>query len=147
MLYKKPSNFFAQNNHNMKEFKKSQFGWNVVEHYPEQKVYSVTEGKGTIWLVPEELWDALASCTNRADNYRKSRDYYSNARDVERQRCIDVSKRIDENHVRVVQDLHREINYLHDEITEAQDEVRMYKGANLALVFCVAIMSFYIFIF
>jgi len=131
----------------MKEFKKSQFGWNVVEHYPEQKVYSIKEKDNVTYLIPEEIWDALSSATNRADNYRKSRNYFESSRDLEVKRGADMMKLMNDNFNAKLQHMDGEITFLINELQESQDECRMYKGANLALVVTVAIMSFYIFIF
>ena len=133
----------------MKEYKKSQLGYSVVEHYPDNDVYSITiTGKEEItYLIPCVIWDALSHSRAKAEQYRKSRDYFEGARDLEVKRGADTMQLMRDNFNAKLKDMDGEINYLMDELQECQDECRMYKGANLALVITVAIMSFYIFIF
>jgi hypothetical protein len=148
LLCKKPSDFFARNNLTMKEYKKSQLGYSVVEHYPDNHVYSIKQsGEDEItYLIPCVIWDALSHSRARAEQYRKSRDYFEEARNTEKQRGIEVCERLVVNHNRLVQDLHNEITYLQNELEEVGREHRTFKAVNLLLTVVIIVMGFYIFI-
>lgn len=125
----------------------SQYGWTVVEvHRDEAGLYLIEDGRGNRYHVPCSLWDTLKITTERSQEYRKSRNYFRDARDQEKKNCSEIQVKLVENHNRVVQDLHHEINYYQTELNELEGEVRNLKA--LLILVGVGLMSslFYIFI-
>jgi len=118
----------------MKEYKNSQFGWKVADHFPGNS-YSIFHPKreAMCYLIPEEIWDALASATDRADNFRKSRDHFRQSRDSEKAKASEIISNLVENHSRLTKDLNLEIEYLNNEIDGLETSLRQYKAGVLLL--------------
>lgn len=125
----------------MKEYK-SQFGWQVADHFPGNS-YSIFHPKREkmCYLIPEEIWDALASATQRADNFRKSRDHFRESRDSEKAKASEMISNLVENHSRLTKDLHKEIDFLNQELESAESSLRHYK-AGVILLGVIAVVSF-----
>lgn len=126
----------------MKEYKKSQFGWIVGEHFPGHS-YSIFNPKREklSFLIPEEIWDGLASAVERADNYRKSRDHFRESRDAEKAKAAEMMHRITDGQKHLVYDLNLENKFLMDEVSKLEQDVRVYKTtavfAGLFSVLCL----------
>ena len=118
----------------MKEYKKSQFGWKVADHFPGNG-YSIFHPKREklCYMIPEEIWDALASATERADNFRKSRDHFRESRDSEKAKASEVINKMMENHSNLTSDLHKEIDFLSAELEEVESSLRHYKAGVILL--------------
>lgn len=125
----------------------SQYGWTVVEiHRDEAGLYLIEDGRGNRYHVPCALWDTLKTTTVRSQEYRKSRNYFRDARDAEKKNASEIHVKLVENHSRVVQDLHHEITYYQSELNFLEGENRNLKA--FLILTGVSLMSslFYIFI-
>jgi len=111
----------------MKEYLTSQYGWNVVEHNPEQKVYSISENGDVTFLVPEDIWENLAIVRQNASNYRKSRDYFRDARDQEKQQYVYSMSKMQDKHNAQLADINAENQYLMNEVSELERSINFYK--------------------
>lgn len=113
----------------MKEYKKTQYGFSVVEYYPDNKLYSVKNNQkdSVHHLIPEEIWDSLASAVERADNYRKSRDHFRESRDTEKAKSAEMMQRITDGQKHLVYDLNLENKFLMDEVSKLEQDVRIFK--------------------
>lgn len=113
----------------MKEYKKTQYGFSVVEHYPDNRLYSIRNNQkdSVHHLVPEEIWDSLASAVERADNYRKSRDHFRESRDAEKNKATEMLEKMMANHNHLVSDLNMENQYLMNEINSMEQDLKVYK--------------------
>lgn len=131
-----------------KEYRKSQFGFSVVEYYPDNKLYSIknNDKESVHHLVPEEIWDALSMATARSDNYRKSRDYFKEARETEKKRCVDYCQSLVEKHNRFMQDLHHEIEFLHKEMDKLDTNNMTLRIISVISFFAVGILTFFLYI-
>lgn len=111
----------------MKEYLSSQYGWDVVEHYPEQKVYSISQNGDVTFLVPEEIWQNLATVRYNASNYRKSRDYFRDARDQDKDRYVSLMNQMQNKHIGQLSDLNAENQYLMIEVSELERSNNFFK--------------------
>jgi uncharacterized membrane protein YheB (UPF0754 family) len=132
----------------MKEYKKTQYGFSVVEHYPDNKLYSIRNSQkdSVHHLVPEEIWDSLASAVERADNYRKSRDHFRESRDAEKAKSSEMLERFMANHNQLISDLNMENQFLMDEVNKMEQDIKIYKTILVfsILFSCICLLTHYL---
>ena len=115
----------------------SQCGWTIIEnHRDEAGLYLIEDERGNRYHVPCIIWDSLKGAKEKSEEYRKSRNYFKEARDSEKKACSEIHVKLVENHSRVVQDLYNEINYYQNEINDMEGQVRNYK----AMALCAGVM-------
>jgi hypothetical protein len=123
----------------MKEYKKTQYGYSVVEYYPDNKLYSIKSNhkESVHHLVPEEIWDSLASAVERAETYRKSRDHFRESRDLEKSKSAETIEKLMDSQKRLYTDIDRENQYLMDELHSVEYDLKIYKTVAAFLgIFC-----------
>lgn len=125
----------------------SQYGWTVLEvHRDQAGLYLIEDGRGNRYHIPCDLWDSLKSATEKAQEYRKSRNYFREARDQEKKNGVEICERLVANHNRLINEMNNECIYYQDEIRELEGKVRNYK-ALLVMVGTLLVASIcYIFL-
>lgn len=125
----------------------SQYGWTVVEiHRDEAGIYLIEDGSGNRYHVPCIIWDSLKNVTERAQEYRKSRNYFRESRDEEKKNASELHIKLSKDHARVVYDLQMEIAYYQTELTEQEGSIRNLKAYLTFVVVALLSSLFYIFI-
>jgi hypothetical protein len=115
----------------MKNLKLQQHGWTrVQDHGP---LLLIEDKDKNCYHIPTVLCDALATATYNAETYRKSRNYFQQAREEEKINCSKIHKNIVENNIRVNQELNNEVEYYRNELNKVQGLYRDMKGYNLML--------------
>lgn len=124
---------------------KSQYGWTIVEiHRDEAGLYLIEDGKGNRYHVPCALWDMLKTTTERSQEYRKSRNYYREARETDKKTSVEIYQKLEERNKKLIHDFNNELSFYQDDIRDLEGQIRNLKA--YLIVTCVSLLSCLIFI-